>query len=991
MLSESWKCLCCPPMFKPPRRGVIVPLEHPLPEPQIQTQSPPPPPQLLLPVKPKRKKSDLTLAAVVIIQTWFRRRRALYEIRRKTAWTIYQNIEYAGEQDQLKLYNFFLELMQAVTKNPHDAQVVAKVLRRNSSLTGLPEDLELEHLTTPEVINVESTYRGPHIHTPIHKGHFEALIIAFQRGEILHAHYILLILHELRNRLKRLPNINIVATHQTKCVTVIGDLHGSLADLMVIFHKNGLPSNENPYLFNGDIVDRGFQSIEVFLLISVAFIVYPNNVYLNRGNHEDHVLNLRYGFMKEIIYKYKMHATRILRLMENIYSWLPIASLIDDHIFVTHGGISDITDLKIINQIKRQKYVSVLSPSFIIPSDENQFQISSIPNDVLLEWRQVLDLLWSDPKQTDGCEPNTYRGGGCYWGPDVTQKILEKHNWSLLIRSHECKEEGFDYTHDKKVLTIFSASNYYAVGSNRGAYVKIMTNQPPIVVQFMSTRSSHKTLTLWERVSYVEDQAIQNLTEKFSANKSRLMKEFQLVDQENTGHISVNDWCDIVTRVLDLQLPWRTLKSRLVDTNENGLIIYESTFRTKELQFTSAVSTNSRRESLCQAIYRNKDLLETVFRAIDKDNSGVISMQEFTEVCTFLGKHNGSKLDEKQIMDLAASIDLNKNGVIDFNEFLEAFRIVDIGILLGDYLFFAQTIYTSNTPGFSIVRTINELECKCLCSTNKQCLAIAYRTSDSTCSLYASDPCDVRNWKTNSYMNFYINIKRLKYRLFEKPEQNQPLERLTLSSLCDTTNRFNADNRWLFAMKISGQSKVNFLGLNFDNAPNQVAPSPWYTTPIENIWNSILMHQWVSRQYFPKYFGFALIYEGTVREFVYFRLHKTTIQNFFNKQHTPVTFCWNLKPSKAHLHHTLDHQSSLSRIFSISINGNISHTIPCDQHETFMYISPFGKMDQCSSNANSRQNIEIMFSDQCHPLPYSKLLRADALIGLISGDTTTDT
>jgi serine/threonine-protein phosphatase with EF-hand domain len=46
----------------------------------------------------------VALAAVVIIQTWFRRRRALFEIRRKTAWTIYQNIEYAGEQDQLKVF-----------------------------------------------------------------------------------------------------------------------------------------------------------------------------------------------------------------------------------------------------------------------------------------------------------------------------------------------------------------------------------------------------------------------------------------------------------------------------------------------------------------------------------------------------------------------------------------------------------------------------------------------------------------------------------------------------------------------------------------------------------------------------------------------------------------------------------------------------------------------------------------------------------------------
>ena len=59
--------------------------------------------------------------------------------------------------------------------------------------------------------------------------------------------------------------------------------------------------------------------------------------------------------MKEIIYKYKAHSTKLLRLFENIYSWMPIASLIDDHIFVAHGGISDLTDLEKIKQIKRQK------------------------------------------------------------------------------------------------------------------------------------------------------------------------------------------------------------------------------------------------------------------------------------------------------------------------------------------------------------------------------------------------------------------------------------------------------------------------------------------------------------------------------------------------------------------------------------------------------------------------------------------------------------
>ena len=54
--------------------------------------------------------------------------------------------------------------------------------------------------------------------------------------------------------------------------------------------------------------------------------------------------------------------------------------------------------------------------------------------------------------------------------------------------------------------------------------------------------------------------------------------------------MSLNDWCDVVTHVLDLQLPWRTLKSRLVDIDANGLVLYESTFRTQELQF--ALNTN---------------------------------------------------------------------------------------------------------------------------------------------------------------------------------------------------------------------------------------------------------------------------------------------------------------------------------------------------------------------------------------------------------------
>ncbi|CAH1400568.1 unnamed protein product [Nezara viridula] len=57
--------------------------------------------------------------------------------------------------------------------------------------------------------------------------------------------------------------------------------------------QNGLPSAENPYVFNGDFVDRGRKGMEVFLLLLTCFLVFPDGVYLNRGNHEDHVMNTR--------------------------------------------------------------------------------------------------------------------------------------------------------------------------------------------------------------------------------------------------------------------------------------------------------------------------------------------------------------------------------------------------------------------------------------------------------------------------------------------------------------------------------------------------------------------------------------------------------------------------------------------------------------------------------------------------------------------------
>ncbi|XP_067279353.1 serine/threonine-protein phosphatase with EF-hands 2-like [Pseudorasbora parva] len=657
------------------------------------------------------------MRAALLIQRWYRQYVARLEMRRRCTWNIFQSIEYSGQQDHIKLYNFFGYLMDHFTSASSQRNLVSQMF----SESDLFQDEEWERHFCYKNIEVPDVYSGPHLSFPLTISNVTELVEAFKNKQKLHARYVLQLLGKTWTLLRLMPNISHVCTCKHREITICGDLHGHLEDLLLVFYKNGFPSAETPYVFNGDFVDRGKESMEVLLVLFAFLLLYPHDVHLNRGNHEDHIVNLRYGFTKEVLGKYQVHGKMILKLLQKIFSCLPLATVIDQKVLILHGGISDKTDLSLIGRLDRHRFVSALRPlkrregpygededlsscrrrvqslthsGPLRPRQElqrhsvhsgrsvdeelrerrRQAQSEVLETDTE-EWKQIVDVLWSDPMTQNGCVPNEVRGGGCYWGPDVTQEVLERHKLELLIRSHECKQEGYEFCHSGRVLTIFSASNYYDVGSNRGAYIRLGPDLVPHFKRFQASRSTRE-LTLRQRVGRTERSALQALRMQLFAHKSALIREFQEYDPQCTGLIPLELWAVAVEKVLRLSVPWRVLRAQLVTSStRDGALNYLDWFNQLSVVQPNTEIANT---SLLETLYKHHSNLESIFRMIDTDHSGLISFEEFHQTWKLLSSHLQTDISDKAIADMAESIDFNKDGSIDINEFMEAFRLVEL-------------------------------------------------------------------------------------------------------------------------------------------------------------------------------------------------------------------------------------------------------------------------------------------------------------------------
>jgi serine/threonine-protein phosphatase 4 catalytic subunit len=228
---------------------------------------------------------------------------------------------------------------------------------------------------------------------------------------------------------------------------ICGDIHGQFYDLVELFKVGGECPDKN-YLFLGDFVDRGYYSVETFLLLLALKVRYPDRITLIRGNHESRQITQVYGFYDECLRKYG--SVNVWRYCTEIFDYLSLSAIIEDKIFTVHGGLSpSINTLDQIRVIDRKQ---------------------EVPHD-----GAMCDLMWSDPEELEGWGLSP-RGAGYLFGGDIVAMFNERNDLDLIARAHQLVMEGHRSMFNDALVTVWSAPNYCYRCGNVAAILELDEN-----------------------------------------------------------------------------------------------------------------------------------------------------------------------------------------------------------------------------------------------------------------------------------------------------------------------------------------------------------------------------------------------------------------------------------------------------------------------------------------------------------------------------------
>ncbi|KAF0696477.1 Aste57867_12772 [Aphanomyces stellatus] len=590
-------------------------------------------------------------AAAVRIQSMWRRRKTLMAFTTVVLSSMWNMLD--NNQEQLN--------MKRAEKTKSASQALSLLAKQTSK-----DKIKISH----SVSSMREDYAGPKLDFPLRLHNVLDMLEHFKKGEILHSKYVMEVLTEARKIFSPLPTLQEISVGEGEKLTVVGDIHGQLKDLFTIFTTNGLPSIKNKYLFNGDFVDRGLFGTEVMMTLLCFKLLYPDGVYLNRGNHESRNQNSWMGFEEEIWAKYDgtlegdpCRASVVYDAFQAFFDSLPLCALVLKKIFVVHGGLfsCDNVTLAHIKAINRKREPPLHQTGF---------------EDKIYE-----DMLWSDPRTIAGRQPSE-RGAGTEFGTEVTNNFCAVNRVALVIRSHECVPEGYDVLHGGRLITLFSASRYCGTQMNKGAFLTLGSDLQPEIQQFYGNPLNESE---WERPEdeqaklqeNLEGDALRMIAERICDHKADLFWYFTQHESEKSGTVPRLVWAEALKSILAMDLPFLLYQTKLAEAEPDNSINY-SKFLSRYRIENPAVDASGWQESIistiCKKLYRamGAGSIEQAFKVFDADGSGTIEYDEFMNIL----KKMDTGLSDQQMFELMRTADTNDDGRLDFKEFVSRFEVI---------------------------------------------------------------------------------------------------------------------------------------------------------------------------------------------------------------------------------------------------------------------------------------------------------------------------
>lgn len=281
----------------------------------------------------------------------------------------------------------------------------------------------------------------------------------------------------------------------------------------------------------GDFVDRGFYSLESFLLLLCLKVRYPDRMTLIRGNHESRQITTVYGFYDECLRKYG--SANVWRYCCDVFDYLALGAIVlgasntlypasespSAQEYLEQNTEIEVcnADRDVISRFPRRNIEgeeqnkspngapagtgdktgppgsgasgssggSIGNPAGAVLCVHGGLSplIDTVDKIRLLDRKQevphegaMCDLLWSDPDDIDGWGLSP-RGAGFLFGADIVRQFNHKNNLSLIARAHQLVMEGFKEMFDTSIVTVWSAPNYCYRCGNVAALLELSEDE----------------------------------------------------------------------------------------------------------------------------------------------------------------------------------------------------------------------------------------------------------------------------------------------------------------------------------------------------------------------------------------------------------------------------------------------------------------------------------------------------------------------------------